>query len=74
MAEEHVMVLRWSGSATQAGDFLKVATEHGATITEEIEGNEIHLEFSMTSNDLQALRDSVDALLLAFTTIEDSLS
>lgn len=74
MAEEHVMVLRWSGPAAQAGDFLKVATEHGATITEEIEGDEIHLEFSMTSNDLQALRDSVDALLVALTTIEESLS
>ena len=68
------MVLRWSGPAAQAGDFLKVATEHGATITEEIEGDEIHLEFSMTSNDLQALRDSVDALLVALTTIEESLS
>ena len=74
MAEEHVMVLRWSGPAAQAGDFLKVATDHGATITEEIEGDEIHLEFSMTSNDLQALRDSVDALLVALTTIEESLS
>ena len=68
------MVLRWSGPAAQAGDFLKVATDHGATITEEIEGDEIHLEFSMTSNDLQALRDSVDALLVALTTIEESLS
>ena len=74
MAEEHTMVLRWSGHAAQAAAFLKVATEHGATVTGETKGDEIHLEVAMSSDDLQALRDSVDALLVAFTAVEDSLS
>ena len=74
MAEEHAMVLRWSGPASQAATFLNGATEHGATVTEETKGEELHLEFTMASGDLQELRDRVDALLVAFTTIEDSLS
>jgi hypothetical protein len=74
MAEEHAMVLRWSGHASQAAAFLNVATEHGATVSEESKGEETQLEFAMTSSDLQELRDRVDALLVAFTTIEDSLS
>ena len=43
MAEEHAMVLRWSGPASQAATFLNVATEHGATVTEETKGEKLHL-------------------------------
>ncbi len=73
MAEEHTMALRWSGDAPQADAYLKVAQEHGATVSEEKKDGGVHLTFSMTARDLQALRDRVDALLVAFTNIEDSL-
>ena len=71
MTEVHVMTVRWSGDATLAEALAAAASEQGHEATLEQGDNEAVLRVEVEENDLQLLRDRVDALLVAFTMLEE---
>ena len=71
MTEVHVMTVRWSGDASLAQALAAAAREQGHEATLEQGDNEAVLRVEVEENDLQLLRDRVDALLVAFSTLEE---
>ena len=71
MTEVHVMTVRWSGDATLAEALAAAASEQGHEATLEQDDNEAVLRVEVEENDLQLLRDRVDALLVAFSALEE---
>ena len=65
------MTVRWSGDATLAEALAAAANEQGHEATLEQGDNEAVLRVEVEENDLQLLRDRVDALLVAFSTLEE---
>ncbi|MEL0331083.1 MAG: hypothetical protein VW982_02575 [Candidatus Poseidoniales archaeon] len=71
MTEAHVMTVRWSGDASLAKALAAAASEHGhAPLLEQVD-DETTLSVEVQERDLQALRDRVDALLVAFSALEE---
>ena len=71
MTEVHVMTVRWSGDASLAGALVAAASEQGLEAELERANNETVLRVEVEENDLQLLRDRVDALLVAFSALEE---
>ena len=72
MTEEHVMEVRWSGSEALAAAMAEAAKAQGHEPVLEAEGAEATLTVNVADNDLQTLRDRVDELLVAFSTLEEA--
>ena len=72
MTEEHVMEVRWSGSTSLGTAMAEAARAQGYEPVLEAEGAESTLTVNVADNDLQSLRDRVDELLVAFSTLEEA--
>ena len=72
MTEQHVMEVRWSGSEALGTAMAEAAQQQGHEPLLEAEGTEATLTVSVTDTDLQTLRDRVDELLVAFSTLEEA--
>ena len=72
MTEEHVMEVRWSGSAVLGAAMAEAAEKQGHEPLLSTEGPEVSLTVKVSDNDLQTLRDRVDELLVAFSTLEEA--
>lgn len=72
MTEEHVMEVRWSGSKTLGAAMAEAARAQGYEPVLDAEGAESTLTVKVADNDLQTLRDRVDELLVAFSTLEEA--
>jgi len=72
MTEEHVMEVRWSGSRSLGTAMAEAARAQGYEPVLEAEGAESTLTVNVADNDLQSLRDRVDELLVAFSTLEEA--
>jgi len=72
MTEEHVMEVRWSGSKVLGEAMAEAARAQGYKPVLEDEGGEATLMVKVVDNDLQTLRDRVDELLVAFSTLEEA--
>ena len=71
MTEVHVMTVRWSGDVSLAQALAAAASEQGHEAKLETGDNETMLRVEVEENDLQLLRDRVDALLVAFSALEE---
>jgi hypothetical protein len=71
MTEAHIMTVRWTGDGVLAEAMAAAASEqgHAPVLSEEEGGAKLFVE--VMDDDLQALRDRVDALLVAFSTLEE---
>jgi len=71
MSEAHTMTVRWTGDGVLAEAMAAAASEqgHSPSLSQEEEG--AALVVVVVDNDLQALRDRVDALLVAFSALEE---
>ena len=72
MTEEHVMEVRWSGSKALGAAMAEAAQAQGYEPVLEADGAEATLTVTVADNDLQTLRDRVDELLVAFSTLEEA--
>jgi ABC-type proline/glycine betaine transport system substrate-binding protein len=73
MAEVHVMKVRWSGREAIANALRQAAEAHDCLVVTEQQGDHVVLSISVSDDDLQTLRDRVDALLIAFGDVEEAL-
>ena len=71
MTEEHVMEVRWSGNEVLGSAMAEAAKLQGYEPTLSSAGDVVSLSVSVSDNDLQALRDRVDELLVAFSALEE---
>ena len=71
MADEKKVVLNWQGSATDAEEIL-LALPQSIDVTKGQEGDDVTLVIVVIEDTLNALRDSVDAILESVGSIEDS--
>ena len=71
MSEAHTMTVRWTGDGVLAKAMAAAASEqgHSPSLSQEAEGTALMVE--VVDNDLQTLRDRVDALLVAFSALEE---
>ena len=72
MTEEHVMEVRWSGREALGAAMADAAQAQGHEPVLEAEGAEATLTVKVADSDLQTLRDRVDELLVAFSTLEEA--
>lgn len=71
MTEAHTMTVRWAGDGVLANALAAAAMEQGhEALVAQDEGN-ASLTVEVSDNDLQSLRDRVDALLVAFSALEE---
>ena len=71
MADEKKVVLNWQGSATDAEEII-LALPQSIDVTKGQEGDDVTLVIVVIEDTLNALRDSVDAILESVGSIEDS--
>lgn len=71
MSEAHTMTVRWTGDDVLAEAMAAAASEqgHAPFLSPEESGTKLFVE--VVDSDLQALRDRVDALLVAFSALEE---
>ncbi len=71
MTEAHTMTVRWAGDGVLAEAMAAAASEqgHAPFLFPEEGGTKLFVE--VMDSDLQALRDRVDALLVAFSALEE---
>ncbi len=74
MAEMHTMTVQWSGEEALAEAMAAVAANHGHAPSVAQENQVATLTVEVVEGDLQTLRDRVDALLVAFSTLEEEHS
>ncbi len=70
MDEHHTAVLNWQGTREVAERMETCANGHHAEVERIEERGEVCLSITMRRNDLQTLRDDMDALLVALADIE----
>jgi len=70
MAEHHEMTLTWTGDAATATQLAKLAEDHSCDLRPAEEEGLVVLTVVVVDEDLQRLRDTVDALLVSFDIIE----
>jgi len=70
MDEHHTAVLNWQGAPEVAERMEACANDHAAEVGRSEEGGEVCLSITLRRNDLQTLRDDMDALLVALADIE----
>ncbi len=71
MSEGHTMTVHWTGDGVLAEAMAAAANEQGHSPSLSQEGEGTTLVVEVVDNDLQALRDRVDALLVAFSALEE---
>ena len=71
MTEEHAMEVRWSGDEVLGSAMAEAAKLQGYEPTLSPAEDGVSLSVSVSDNDLQALRDRVDELLVAFSALEE---
>jgi len=71
MTEAHTMTVRWAGDGVLAKALAAAASEQGHASSLEEAAGEMALTVEVVDHDLQALRDRVDALLVAFSALEE---
>ena len=71
MSEAHTMTVRWTGDGVLAEAMAAAASEqgHSPSLSQQAEGTVLMVE--VMDSDLQSLRDRVDALLVAFSALEE---
>ena len=72
MTEMHVMEVRWSGDVPLGSAMAEAAKQHGHEAVLEINDGQATLTVKVDDSDLQALRDRVDELLVAFSALEET--
>lgn len=72
MTEEHVMEVRWSGETALAERMASAIVEHGHEPKIDTSNGVSSLKLVLYDDDLQSLRDRVDALLVVLSAIEDA--
>ena len=72
MTEEHVMEVKWSGEAALAERMVSAIVEHGHEPQIDTSNGVSSLKLVLHDDDLQSLRDRVDALLVVLSAIEDA--
>ena len=70
MAERHEMTLTWTGDLETAHLLVESARPHSCEIKPDEEHDSVILTVVVVDKDLQQLRDTVDALLVSFDTVE----
>ncbi len=70
MSERHEMTLMWTGDDATAAQLAELAKEHSCNIAPTEEGGAVTLTVVVVEDDLQRLRDTVDALLVSFDVVE----
>ena len=71
MTEAHVMEVRWSGDKVLGNALAEAAKLQGYEPAMSPAEDGVSLSVSVSDNDLQALRDRVDELLVAFSALEE---
>mgnify|MGYP006150725203 CR=1 FL=1 len=71
MAERHEMTLTWTGDLETAHRLVELASPYACEIKSNAEHDTVILTVLVVENDLQQLRDTVDALLVSFDTVEN---
>jgi len=74
MAEMHTTTVQWSGEKVLAEAMAAVAADQGHAPSVKQENQVATLTVEVVEGDLQTLRDRVDALLVAFSTLEEEHS
>ena len=72
MVEQHTMRLNWEGSASMAEGLKQVASAFTCTVKESQAKDGVRIDIGVVDDDLQSLRDTVDALLVAMNEVEES--
>ncbi|MBT5661810.1 MAG: hypothetical protein HOI79_07050 [Euryarchaeota archaeon] len=70
MAERHEMTLTWTGGLETAHRLVELARPHSCEIKSDEDQDLVILTVIVVEKDLQQLRDTVDALLVSFDTVE----
>ena len=70
MAERHEMTLTWTGDLETAQRLVELASPYSCEIKSDVEQDSVILTVVVVKQDLQQLRDTVDALLVSFDTVE----
>ena len=70
MAERHEMTLTWTGDLETAHRLVELASPYSCEIKSDVEQDSVILTVVVVKQDLQQLRDTVDALLVSFDTVE----
>ena len=70
MAERHEMTLTWTGDLETAQRLVELASPYSCEIKSDVEQDSVILTVVVVTQDLQQLRDTVDALLVSFDTVE----
>ena len=71
MAERHEMTLTWAGEVVKANQLVQLAEGHSCDLQPGQKEGEVVLTVVVIDDDLQRLRDTVDALLVSFDAIEN---
>lgn len=74
MPEQHKMVVMWQGSAELGAALCNAAQTLGYHVEVISNEDEMHLKIECLDNDLQALRDAVDALLVKLSEVEEAFN
>jgi hypothetical protein len=70
MAERHEMTLTWTGDLETAQRLVELASPYSCEIKSDEDQDLVILTLIVVEKDLQQLRDTVDALLVSFDTLE----
>ena len=73
MSELHEATIEWSGDAELAPLFLAASQRSNCEASSLEKSGEIYLTVKIQHSSLQALRDLVDALLIDFADIEETV-
>tara|TARA_B110000444_G_scaffold181091_1_gene169866 strand:+ start:4703 stop:4924 length:222 start_codon:yes stop_codon:yes gene_type:complete len=71
MSELHEAAIEWTGQAELAPLFLEAAQRSKVETSLVYQGDEVHMTVKIQMENLQLLRDCIDALLIEFADIEE---
>ena len=72
MSELHEATIEWTGDAKITPLFIAAAQRSNCEVSSLEKNGEVHLTVKIQHSSLQSLRDTVDALLIDFTDIEEA--
>ncbi|MDP6333867.1 MAG: hypothetical protein QF479_04450 [Candidatus Poseidoniaceae archaeon] len=72
MVESYQATIEWSGPSSLATTFLAAASRPGCSAKLTENGSQASLVVTVENSSIQALRDSVDELLVALSDIEEN--
>ena len=71
MANGHHVVVTWSGTDSDSQPIVQLLQRQNVPYAVEIKNGLTQLEITVQAESLRALRDSVDALLVQLSSLED---